>query len=77
MMDPETGIRQKILGFDKSHATCSVNSQNGVYVGRTQYTIMMIDSKDKEKHWNVTFYDYTASPMNKEMLNNYGKLFLQ
>lgn len=72
-MDPDTGLRQKILGFDKSSGTCSVNTQKAVYVGRTQYTIMMIDSKAKNKHWNVTFYDYSAMQMSKDMVNDYGK----
>lgn len=72
MIDPDTGTREKILGFDKSGATCSVTSQKAVYVGRTQYTIMMVDIKQKEKKWNVTFYDYTATQMTKEMINNYG-----
>lgn len=71
-MDPDTGHRQKILGFDKSSGTCSVDSQKAIYVGRTQYTIMMIDSKVKDKHWNVTFYDYSATQMTKDMLNDYG-----
>lgn len=74
MMDPETGIRQKVIGFEKTAPTCPITSPNAVYVGRTQYTIMMIDSKAKDRHWNVTFYDYTASPMGKEMMSEYGKL---
>lgn len=73
MVDPDTGTRQKVLGFDKSGPTCPVTSPNAVLVGRTQYTIMMIDSKAKGRHWNVTFYDYTASSMDKQMLHNYGK----
>jgi hypothetical protein len=33
---------------------------------------MMIDSKHKERRWNVTFYDYSSNVMDAEALNNYG-----
>lgn len=33
----------------------------------------MLDSKQKERKWNVTFFDYSANAMNSELLSNYGK----
>jgi hypothetical protein len=32
----------------------------------------MFDSKQKERRWNVTFYDYSSNVMDAEALNNYG-----
>jgi hypothetical protein len=37
-----------------------------------EYNIMMFDSKQKERRWNVTFYDYSSNVMDTEALNNYG-----
>jgi serine/threonine-protein kinase/endoribonuclease IRE1 len=37
-----------------------------------EYNIMMFDSKQKERRWNVTFYDYSSNVMDAEALNNYG-----
>lgn len=34
---------------------------------------MMFDSKQKERRWNVTFYDYSSNVMDTEALNNYGR----
>jgi hypothetical protein len=37
-----------------------------------EYNIMMFDSKQKERRWNVTFCDYSSNVMDAEALNNYG-----
>ncbi|KAB0793431.1 hypothetical protein PPYR_13051 [Photinus pyralis] len=71
MLDPRTGQREQVLGWDRMSPTCPIESVDGVYVGRTQYSIMMVDSRNTNRKWNVTFYDYTANPLSKEMLNNY------
>lgn len=73
LLDPITGQRQHILGWDTSSPTCPIPSREAIYLGRTQYTIMMIDTQNKNRKWNVTFYEYSASPMSKDMLSNYGK----
>ncbi|KAK5641329.1 hypothetical protein RI129_009876 [Pyrocoelia pectoralis] len=72
MLDPNTGQREQVLGWDRMSPTCPIETVNGVYVGRTQYSIMMVDSRNTNRKWNVTFYDYTANPLSKEMLNNYA-----
>ncbi|XP_068631729.1 serine/threonine-protein kinase/endoribonuclease IRE1 [Battus philenor] len=78
-LDPLTGSREHISGFDKSKIfkddddnTCEPDKKRGVYVARTEYNILMHDSKNENQKWNVTFFDYTSHAMGKEMLNDYG-----
>ncbi|XP_053987934.1 serine/threonine-protein kinase/endoribonuclease IRE1 [Hylaeus volcanicus] len=70
-VDPNTGQREQLLGFDKVKNTCPVEMQNAVFVGRTEYNIIMVDSKQKNRKWNVTFYDYSAAKMEPEGIENY------
>ncbi|XP_076175051.1 serine/threonine-protein kinase/endoribonuclease Ire1 isoform X2 [Ptiloglossa arizonensis] len=70
-VDPHTGRREQLLGFDKAKNTCPVELQNTIFVGRTEYNIIMIDSKQKNRKWNVTFYDYSAAKMEPEGIENY------
>lgn len=49
-----------------------------MYLGRTQYTVMMYDSMSNKKNtkpWNVTFFDYTSHTMAPEVSQEYGKAF--
>lgn len=52
------------IGFATSRA---------VYLGRTQYTVLMYDSTSKEssKPWNITFYDYNSHTMDPELSKSY------
>ncbi|XP_043785399.1 serine/threonine-protein kinase/endoribonuclease IRE1 isoform X1 [Apis laboriosa] len=70
-IDPRTGQREQLLGFDKVKNTCPVEMQNAVFMGRTEYNIIMVDSKQKNRKWNVTFYDYSATKMEPEGIENY------
>ncbi|XP_003699825.1 serine/threonine-protein kinase/endoribonuclease Ire1 isoform X2 [Megachile rotundata] len=70
-VDPRTGEREQILGFDKVKNTCPLEMQNAVFVGRTEYNIMMVDSKQKNRKWNVTFYDYSATKMESDGIEDY------
>lgn len=70
-IDPRTGQREQLLGFDKVKNTCPVEMQNAVFMGRTEYSIIMVDSKQKNRKWNVTFYDYSATKMEPEGIENY------
>lgn len=51
-------------------------TSRAMYLGRTQYTVMMYDSladnKDT-KPWNVTFFDYSSHTMAPEVSKEYGK----
>ncbi|KAK7794108.1 hypothetical protein R5R35_012602 [Gryllus longicercus] len=70
-VDPKTGTKQQIVSFDKEDKTCPVTGAHGIFIGRTEYNIMMLDSKHKERKWNVTFFDYSASAMDSERFKDY------
>ncbi|CAK9817696.1 Serine/threonine-protein kinase/endoribonuclease ire-1 [Anthophora quadrimaculata] len=70
-VDPRTGQKEQLLGFDKVKNTCPVEMQNVVFIGRTEYNIIMVDSKQKNQKWNVTFYDYSAAKMEPEGIESY------
>ncbi|KAK2585144.1 hypothetical protein KPH14_008650 [Odynerus spinipes] len=70
-VDPRTGRREQVLGFDKAGNTCPVEMQDAIFIGRTEYNIIMVDSKRKDRKWNVTFYDYSAAKMESDGNDNY------
>ncbi|CAH2268974.1 jg15999 [Pararge aegeria aegeria] len=79
ILDPLTGTREQVSGFDSSkifkseyEQTCPPDKKRGVFVARTEYNILMHDSNNENQKWNVTFFDYTSNAMGKEMLNDYG-----
>jgi len=73
-IDPMTGEREQLLSFHKVKDTCPLEMQNTIFVGRTEYNIIMVDSKHKDRKWNVTFYDYSAMRMKPDVIDNYGTL---
>ncbi|KAG7210888.1 hypothetical protein KM043_012369 [Ampulex compressa] len=70
-IDPQTGEREQLLGFDKVKNTCPAEMRDAIFVGRTEYNIIMVDSKRKDRKWNVTFYDYSAAKMEPDGIENY------
>ncbi|XP_011874492.1 PREDICTED: serine/threonine-protein kinase/endoribonuclease IRE1-like [Vollenhovia emeryi] len=70
-IDPTTGEREQLLSFYKVKDTCPLEMQNTIFVGRTEYNIIMVDSKRKDRKWNVTFYDYSAMQMKPDVTDNY------
>lgn len=77
LIDPKTGRREKVLGFGADNKdSIGWATSRSVYLGRTQYTVLMHDSLSKDKNskpWNVTFYDYSSHSMAPEVSNEYGK----
>lgn len=71
-LDPTNGRKQQILGWDDT-PTCPVDTESFIYIGRTQYTLRMVDEKKPDNKWNVTFYDYTARQMATEKCSSYRK----
>lgn len=71
-VDPKTGEKQPVLSSDGEHVCpLSDSDSSSFYIGRTEYNIIMLDSKQKERKWNVTFFDYSANTMDSELLSNY------
>lgn len=75
-LDPQTGERNQVAGWENFSPKCPIKSNNAIYVGRTKYSILMVDTKTPQRKWNITFYDYRASPMTKDEMNSYGNVFL-
>ncbi|XP_014471160.1 PREDICTED: serine/threonine-protein kinase/endoribonuclease IRE1 [Dinoponera quadriceps] len=73
-IDPTTGEREQLLSFNEVKNTCPLKIQNAIFVGRTEYNIIMVDSKHKDRKWNVTFYDYSADKMEPDVADNYDLL---
>lgn len=81
LIDPKTGRREKVVGFGAdSKDSIGWATSRAVYLGRTQYTVLMYDSMAKDKNtkpWNVTFFDYSAHTMAPEVSSEYGNYPLQ
>lgn len=81
LIDPKTGRREKVVGFGAdSKDSIGWATSRAVYLGRTQYTVLMYDSMSSNmnmKPWNVTFFDYSAHTMAPEVSNEYGNDLLR
>ncbi|XP_069808178.1 serine/threonine-protein kinase/endoribonuclease IRE1 isoform X2 [Dendropsophus ebraccatus] len=60
VVDLVTGEKQQTL-TSSSSADSLCPSTSLLYLGRTEYTITMYDTKNKELRWNATYYDYAAT----------------
>ncbi|VDL77451.1 unnamed protein product [Nippostrongylus brasiliensis] len=58
-IDPHTGTKVETMSAT-SDKVCPVRHHNGIFVGKTEYRISMIDTKNRAKTWNTTFSDYSA-----------------
>ena len=74
LVDPKTGNKERIFDFATSASDVKKVSPRSVYLGRTQYNVLMYDSvaRGKRAHsWNVTFFDYSAHTMSPEISKDY------
>lgn len=67
-----TGEKEQLLSFNKVESICPMETEDVIFIGRTEYNIIMVDSKQKHKKWNITFYDYSAAKMRSDEVDNYG-----
>lgn len=75
-IDPRTGVREP-LSFNNVRNTCPSQMQNAIFVGRTEYNIYMVNSKRKDRKWNViTFNGYSAAEMEPDVTDNYDLLHI-
>ncbi|XP_061395116.1 serine/threonine-protein kinase/endoribonuclease IRE1-like [Musca vetustissima] len=83
IVDPKSGRREKV-GFDGSvdgggSERIGWATSRAIYLGRTQYTVMMFDSLNKNKNakpWNITFYDYSSMATTPDISKDYEYLHL-
>ncbi|XP_059804251.1 serine/threonine-protein kinase/endoribonuclease IRE1-like isoform X1 [Hypanus sabinus] len=59
VVDPITGVKQQTLTASFAESMCP--STPLLYLGRTEYTITMYDTKNRELRWNATYFDYSAT----------------
>uniref|UniRef100_A0A8C4PPL0 Serine/threonine-protein kinase/endoribonuclease IRE1 n=1 Tax=Equus asinus asinus TaxID=83772 RepID=A0A8C4PPL0_EQUAS len=59
VVDLLTGEKQQTLSSAFADSLCPSTSL--LYLGRTEYTITMYDTKTRELRWNATYFDYAAS----------------
>ncbi|XP_018094098.1 serine/threonine-protein kinase/endoribonuclease IRE1 isoform X1 [Xenopus laevis] len=59
VIDLVTGEKQQTLTSSFADSLCPSTSL--LYLGRTEYTIAMYDTKNKELRWNATYHDYAAT----------------
>ncbi|NXX52722.1 ERN1 endoribonuclease, partial [Scopus umbretta] len=59
VIDLMTGEKQQTLSSSFAESLCPSTSL--LYLGRTEYTITMYDTKKKELRWNATYFDYAAT----------------
>uniref|UniRef100_A0A4W3K9Q0 Serine/threonine-protein kinase/endoribonuclease IRE1 n=1 Tax=Callorhinchus milii TaxID=7868 RepID=A0A4W3K9Q0_CALMI len=64
VVDPLTGIKQQTLTAAFAESMCP--STPLLYIGRTEYTITMYDTNNRELRWNATYFDYSASLPDKD-----------
>jgi len=60
-----TGIKQGSLStegcMDGNEDMCPASGPGSILIGRTEYNIMMYDTRTKDRRWNITYYDYSSN----------------
>ncbi|CAG5132283.1 unnamed protein product, partial [Candidula unifasciata] len=59
-IDPITGAKVQTLSSDGAQKVCPSSNENLLYIGRTEFSIMMFDGKTGAKSWNATYMDYSS-----------------
>lgn len=75
MVDWRTGVKEELLGFDHPEKVCPAVNRNTMFLGRTEYNLIIHDITRRERKWNVTFYDYSAKIMPPEILKSYEHIY--
>lgn len=62
VIDPLTGKRQEILNFNGQEKSCPRNKFSGpsIFIGRTEYSLVLLDGQTRERRWSITYFDYTS-----------------
>jgi len=57
-----------MLGEDD---TCPAKKAGTFLIGRTEYNVMMYDTRTPDRKWNITYYDYAANMADSEAVTDY------
>lgn len=72
-INPKTGVKKSLMNIMSIGSTCPREGPEAVYIGRTEYNILMMDTVNNDKVWNVTFYDYATYEMDANAIEHYSK----
>jgi len=59
-INPETGSKMETLPPPAANSFCPISHPETVFIGKTEYKLSVVDTKNKEKQWNATFIDYSS-----------------
>jgi len=62
----QSGVKKGALSYEgcmrgEDEEQCPVREPGTVLLGRTEYNIMMYDTRTRDRKWNITYYDYSSS----------------
>ena len=70
-----TGAKQGSLSHEGclrgEDGMCPVTEAGTMLLGRTEYNIMMYDTRTKGRKWNITYYDYSSNLGTMESVKDY------
>jgi len=70
-----TGARQGSLSHDGclrgEDGMCPIMETGTMLLGRTEYNIMMYDTRTKGRKWNITYYDYSSNLGTMDTVKDY------
>ena len=80
-VDRFTGSKKGSLSFGGCFEggdddTCPKADPSSFLIGRTEYNIMMYDSRAEGRKWNISFYDYSSSLGGADIGPDYSELVL-
>jgi len=62
-INPNTGTKKSLISAGVVDSTCPREGPDAIFIGRTEYNILMMDTTNNDKIWNVTFFDYASYEM--------------
>lgn len=81
-IDAQTGYKVDVLNSDSPMcpspptSSSSYDTSNLLFLGKSEYQLSIFDLKTKEKTWNLTFVDFSASAASSVPQNSYELLHL-
>lgn len=59
-LNPESGDKQETTTEDGVQISLAVATEDQLYVGKTEYSLTIMDSKTRQQTWNITYVSYSA-----------------
>lgn len=59
-INQKTGIKEEELSQSSDRQECPANSEQTIFIGRSEYQLTMFDASNHRRRWNVTFTDYSS-----------------